>query len=56
MCPMLKKVFTDHTHIVAIRPTGNVYCWEVRPLSNLSGHYKASAQSKALPAATSTCV
>lgn len=34
ICPMLKKVFTDHTHIVAIRPSGNVYCWEVRLLGN----------------------
>eukprot|EP00955_Chlamydomonas_euryale_P032249 338114-Chlamydomonas_euryale.AAC.1 len=22
------QVFTEHTHIVAVRPTGNVYCWE----------------------------
>ena len=29
-CPVLNKEFTEHTHIVAIRPTGNVYCWEVR--------------------------
>lgn len=29
MCPVLNKVFTEHTHIVAIKPTGNVYCWEV---------------------------
>jgi peptidyl-prolyl cis-trans isomerase-like 2 len=21
-------VFTDHTHIVAVKPTGNVYAWE----------------------------
>lgn len=21
-------MFTEHTHIVAVRPTGNVYCWE----------------------------
>ncbi|PSC74703.1 peptidyl-prolyl cis-trans isomerase CYP65 [Micractinium conductrix] len=27
-CPVLNKVFTEHTHIVAIKPTGNVYCWE----------------------------
>ncbi|EFN51543.1 hypothetical protein CHLNCDRAFT_49208 [Chlorella variabilis] len=27
-CPVLGKVFTEHTHIVAVRPTGNVYCWE----------------------------
>ena len=22
------QVFTEHTHIVAIKATGNVYCWE----------------------------
>lgn len=22
------QVFTEHTHIVAVKPTGNVYCWE----------------------------
>eukprot|EP00891_Asterochloris_glomerata_P001498 jgi/Astpho2/1498/fgenesh1_pm.00026_%23_13_t len=27
-CPMLHKVFTESTHIVAIKPSGNVYCWE----------------------------
>ncbi|PRW20338.1 peptidyl-prolyl cis-trans isomerase CYP65 [Chlorella sorokiniana] len=27
-CPVLNKVFTEHTHIVAVKPTGNVYCWE----------------------------
>ncbi|GLC33403.1 hypothetical protein PLESTB_000071800 [Pleodorina starrii] len=27
-CPVMGKVFTEHTHIVAVRPTGNVYCWE----------------------------
>lgn len=21
-------MFTEHTHIVAVKPTGNVYCWE----------------------------
>lgn len=24
------QVFTESTHIVAVRPTGNVYCYEVR--------------------------
>ena len=41
ICPMLKKVFTDHTHIVAIRPSGNVFCWEVSQLlcgGLLTGH------------------
>lgn len=33
MCPVLNKVFTEHTHIVAIRTTGNVYCWEVGVLA-----------------------
>ena len=28
-CPVLNKVFTPHTHIVAIRTSGNVFCWEV---------------------------
>ncbi|GIL92386.1 hypothetical protein Vretifemale_19860, partial [Volvox reticuliferus] len=27
-CPVMGKVFTEHTHIVAVRTTGNVYCWE----------------------------
>ena len=30
-CPVLHKVFTESTHIVAIRNTGHVYCYEVRP-------------------------
>lgn len=30
------QVFTESTHIVAVRPTGNVYCYEVCPLSLLS--------------------
>ena len=29
-CPVLNKVFTESTHIVALRPTGNVYCYEAR--------------------------
>ncbi|KAG2482009.1 hypothetical protein HYH03_019033 [Edaphochlamys debaryana] len=28
VCPVMGKVFTEHTHIVALKPTGNVYCWE----------------------------
>jgi len=31
-CPVMNKVFTEHTHIVAIRTTGNVYCHEVMML------------------------
>ena len=27
-CPVLNKVFNEHTHIVAIKTSGNVYCWE----------------------------
>lgn len=30
-CPVMNKVFTEHTHIVAVRTAGNkgnVYCWE----------------------------
>lgn len=29
-CPVLHKVFTESTHIVAIKGTGHVYCYEVR--------------------------
>ncbi|CAL5224657.1 g7376 [Coccomyxa viridis] len=39
ICPMLKKVFTDHTHIVAIRTTGNVYCWEAVEELNIKPKY-----------------
>ena len=28
-CPVLHKVFTESTHIVAIKATGHVYCYEV---------------------------
>ena len=41
-CPVLAKVFTEATHIVALRPTGNVFCYEARapaspqPLSRLA--------------------
>ncbi|OLL26593.1 Peptidyl-prolyl cis-trans isomerase-like 2 [Neolecta irregularis DAH-3] len=27
-CPVTFKVFNDHTHIVALKPTGNVFSWE----------------------------
>eukprot|EP00798_Chlamydomonas_sp_ICE-L_P013541 gene13541-19411_t len=27
-CPVMGKVFTVHTHIVAIKTSGNVYCWD----------------------------
>ncbi|RWR77967.1 peptidyl-prolyl cis-trans isomerase CYP65 isoform X2 [Cinnamomum micranthum f. kanehirae] len=27
-CPVLNKVFTDYTHIVAVRTTGNVFCYQ----------------------------
>eukprot|EP00192_Tetraselmis_astigmatica_P009027 CAMPEP_0117695242 /NCGR_PEP_ID=MMETSP0804-20121206/28028_1 /TAXON_ID=1074897 /ORGANISM="Tetraselmis astigmatica, Strain CCMP880" /LENGTH=613 /DNA_ID=CAMNT_0005509287 /DNA_START=160 /DNA_END=2001 /DNA_ORIENTATION=- len=27
-CPVMNKVFTQHTHIVAVKTTGNVYCHE----------------------------
>eukprot|EP00899_Mesostigma_viride_P012634 jgi/Mesvir1/21371/Mv20855-RA.1 len=27
-CPVLNKVFTEFTHIVAVRTTGNVYCYQ----------------------------
>lgn len=28
-CPVLNKVFTEYTHIVAVKTTGNVFCYEV---------------------------
>lgn len=34
-CPVLNKVFTEFTHIVAVKTTGNVFCYEVRVLSML---------------------
>lgn len=27
-CPVLGKVFNENTHIVCVKPSGNVYCWE----------------------------
>jgi peptidyl-prolyl cis-trans isomerase-like protein 2 len=27
-CPVLNKVFTEFTHIVAVKTTGNVFCYE----------------------------
>lgn len=27
-CPVLGKVFNENTHIVCVKTTGNVYCWE----------------------------
>ncbi|BDA49532.1 Peptidyl-prolyl cis-trans isomerase-like 2 [Coccomyxa sp. Obi] len=39
MCPVLNKVFTEHTHIVAIRTTGNVYCWEAVEELNIKPKY-----------------
>ena len=38
-CPVLYKPFTQHTHIVAIRPTGNVYCYQaVKDMNLKRGH------------------
>lgn len=34
-CPVMNKVFTEHTHIVAVKATGNVYCFQVRALQIL---------------------
>lgn len=28
-CPVLHKVFTEHTHIAAVKPTGHVFSFEV---------------------------
>ena len=34
-CPVLGKVFNENTHIVAVRTSGNVYCWEAVDELNL---------------------
>ena len=40
-CPVMGKVFTEHTHIVAVKPTGNVYCWDaVEELNIKARSYK----------------
>ena len=40
-CPVLNKVFTESTHIVAIKTTGNVYCYEaVQELCLKAKNYK----------------
>ena len=31
-CPVTYKVFNDHSHIVAIKTSGNVFSYEVRVL------------------------
>lgn len=48
MCPVLNKVFTEHTHIVAIRTTGNVYCWEVGALTLIPIRVLVSVQARML--------
>lgn len=34
-CPVLNKIFTEFTHIVAVRTTGNVFCYEAIKELNL---------------------
>ncbi|XP_008840431.1 RING-type E3 ubiquitin-protein ligase PPIL2 isoform X3 [Nannospalax galili] len=38
-CPVLFSVFTDNTHIVAIRTTGNVYTYEAVEQLNIKAKY-----------------
>ena len=38
-CPVLYKPFTQHTHIVAIKPTGNVYCYDAVKQMNLKTNH-----------------
>ena len=38
-CPVTGKVFTEHTHIVAVRPTGNVYANDAVRTIGLSACY-----------------
>ncbi|XP_064620477.1 RING-type E3 ubiquitin-protein ligase PPIL2-like [Lineus longissimus] len=40
-CPVTYKVFNANTHIVAVKPTGNVYCYDaVERLNIKPQHYK----------------
>jgi len=40
-CPVTFKVFSDHTHIVAIKTTGNVYAYEAVDRLNIKAkHWK----------------
>lgn len=36
-CPVTGKVFTEHTHIVALRTSGNVYAYESVSWSTIHG-------------------
>lgn len=38
-CPVLYKSFTQHTHIVAIKTTGNVYCYDAVKQMNLKTNH-----------------
>ena len=38
-CPVLYKPFTQHTHIVAIRTTGHVYCYDAVKQMNLKTNH-----------------
>lgn len=38
-CPVLYKPFTQHTHIVAIKTTGNVYCYDAVKQMNLKTNH-----------------
>ena len=38
-CPVLYKPFTPHTHIVAIKPTGHVYCYDAVKQMNLKPNH-----------------
>ena len=38
-CPISKKVFTENSHIIAIRETGNVYSWETYCELNKEHHF-----------------
>ena len=38
-CPVLFKIFNNHTHIVAIKPTGHVYCYDAVKQMNLKTNH-----------------
>ena len=46
------QVFTESTHIVAIKPSGNVYCWEAIQELNIKPRFM---QAGPVPLATCYC-
>ena len=39
------QVFTESTHIVAIKPSGNVYCWEAIQELNIKPRFMQASSA-----------